>query len=158
MSQMAATSTSSLCRSNDTWPWPLIPVPITPTRILFLVFITWLSSQFNVKWLLLFQDLLSKFNFDDDKENIRIANSLNKDLPEVKMKATLTKLCSDEFGGRKSSLEGGDLACDFLIKQLKQNKIKAGNKGFFRQSIEAYHQSKSNKFFNDSATLMDKLS
>ena len=29
--------------------------------------------------------------FDDDKENIRIANSLNKDLPEVKMKATLIK-------------------------------------------------------------------
>jgi len=29
--------------------------------------------------------------FDDDRENIKIANSLNKELPEVKMKATLIK-------------------------------------------------------------------
>ena len=29
--------------------------------------------------------------FDDDKENIKIANSLNKELPEVRMKATLIK-------------------------------------------------------------------
>lgn len=29
--------------------------------------------------------------FDDDRENIKIANSLNKDLPEIKMKATLIK-------------------------------------------------------------------
>jgi hypothetical protein len=29
--------------------------------------------------------------FDDDRENIKIANTLNKELPEVKMKATLIK-------------------------------------------------------------------
>ena len=29
--------------------------------------------------------------FDDDKENIKLANSLNKELPDVKMKATLIK-------------------------------------------------------------------
>ena len=29
--------------------------------------------------------------FDDDRENIKIANSLNKELPEVKIKATLIK-------------------------------------------------------------------
>jgi len=29
--------------------------------------------------------------FDDDRENIKIANSLNKELPKVKMKATLIK-------------------------------------------------------------------
>jgi hypothetical protein len=29
--------------------------------------------------------------FDDDRENIKLANSLNKELPNVKMKATLIK-------------------------------------------------------------------
>jgi hypothetical protein len=40
--------------------------------------------------------------FDDDRENIKIANSLNKELPEVKMKATLIKQkwipSFDDFG------------------------------------------------------------
>ena len=97
-----------------------------------------------IKSLFLILFLFANTVFAQNKYALKYASSLDS----LKMKATLTKLCSDEFGGRKSSLEGGDLACDFLIKQLKQNKIKAGNKGFFRQSIEAYHQSKSNKFFN----------
>jgi len=29
--------------------------------------------------------------FDDDKHNIKLANSLNKELPNIKMKATLIK-------------------------------------------------------------------
>jgi hypothetical protein len=97
-----------------------------------------------VKSLILFFVLFANAAFSQNKDALKYASSLDS----LRMKTTLTKLCSDEFLGRKSNLPGGDLACDYLIEQLKKNKLKAGNKGSFRQNIEASYQNKSNKYFN----------
>ncbi|MBN2274830.1 MAG: M28 family peptidase [Bacteroidales bacterium] len=77
----------------------------------------------------------------------KIALQYAERLDSMRMKATLTRLVSDEFAGRKSNEEGSLLAADYIIGQLKQNNIKEGNRDSYKQNIEAFHREKPVKYF-----------
>lgn len=79
-----------------------------------------------------------------DKTALQYAEKLDS----ARMRTTLTRLTSKEFGGRKSSEKGGKLTADYLAEQLKKNGIKEGNNGSYKQNISAFKKENSNKRFN----------
>ena len=78
-----------------------------------------------------------------DKTALKLAEGLDS----TRMKATLTRLTSKEFGGRKSNEKGAILTANYLIEQLKKNNIKEGNNGSYKQNISAFLKGKANKRF-----------
>lgn len=78
-----------------------------------------------------------------DKTALQYAERIDS----TRMKTTLTRLTSKEFGGRKSSEKGAILTANYLMEQLKKSNIKEGNNGSYKQNISAFMKSKANKRF-----------
>lgn len=68
-------------------------------------------------------------------------------LDSLRMKATLTKLASEEFKGRKAGKKGIVLSQEYLLEQLKGLRLKPANANSYLQDIEASRSSKATKYF-----------
>lgn len=72
----------------------------------------------------------------------------SEELDSLNIKANLTTLAADDFLGRKSSKKGITLAEKYLIGKMTEYKLPKGNDGSYKQSINATHKTRANKYFN----------
>ena len=106
---------------------------------------------------ILYTSIILSFSIIIQAQNKSVKQYLNE-LDTLNMKATLSKLASDEFMGRDAQDGGLKLSSEYLSKYLHTYKLKSPNKNSsYQQDICAFNQTKASKFFKLSSFNYAKL-